>query len=1361
MNDRLPIHDAMPSILDREISQNDQDAFGHRHFALALRSMIESDRHQTPFSIGLLGGWGTGKSSIKELYRADLASDAVKQDGRRRSERFHCITFNAWRFGGRDHDIKRALLRHVFLELGGEEDSLQDRLFRQISETTEQPKSWRAVTGETLRAWLIPLPALVIVFAFLFAVLFLAKWLLHLEGPAQTILVACATALSGYVIHHVKPAEVKTNRAQTRIALPSTTSEQYEDMLLEQLGRYKDGQSRMPDGTNGRTCERLIIFVDDLDRLSADEMVLGLDAIRTFMEIPAGKLPKGLGLVFVISCDESRVADALARGRRSGDLPATVFNQSDARRYLDRIFQFRLEIPPPPRNDMREFALSKLKSLTEVTGDLQARGVPLESLVDRMIHVGVQDPRNALQIVNAFAQAWWIAVRREHEGVGSDRPGGLHDGAVTNHPISLGALCAMKVSFPGFYGDLQEDPTFLDAFTDVIVRGRSLDHLPASSRTRLIEKYLVGQDAAGEKIELRSEHRPLRQFIASLGGIRWADPMQSLLLLSEDPITRRLGAKISSIYGAFVSGDTAGVLEAMRRKGDSSALSQEQARTLYQMRDGTRLETEARRNNAAKVIADLIERVPAPSKGQLLGELCRDLDDSIDLRSRVGVQRIVKLLVDATGSDQRAIASRLVVDVLKSEQPVSLQLESMQTPSLDEAVEMARQVVPLALSVRASHGLESDAERRLCDWLLERVIRVSGEKSIQLPYAELEAWLSADRGQIAKLLGIRYLTVLADELERAGSASFDLNAALERVKSIAGALMMAGEESRQTLWGVLTRYIGMSEITIVQVAWMLGVTELHRASDAQASSFIAAWANRLIASGNDVPPIASADVLQPVCTAIGAKLQSLDESALSAVAVLIEHWSATPDSAEAACEVVRIVLPRADVVEERVTSKWASRVLSTLPEPCVRLLASRFESQTGAVQSAMIAAMNVTVSSDRIDDNACHRLALVVESTPEHAWSAGPLQGYLNSLLPQLAARFANPNGYLVAVFPIIAPVLRYASAATFGGQLQQLFNQAKAQPAHYAMLHKAMTGNWTLRADETNPYDPASIFNDACAFVVSYPAATNVDILESLSDMLRRSVVPDGQKPRFIETMCVVWKQAPLQSPHFFREYPELTPVQAHALAVTLDANNSEHLDALAHVWTSVSTGMSASARTETLRLLLSGGSLNSASEADVGLRIWLEVQGDAGAALLSAQLETADLPDEQRSRLWRQAARSALQLHAGFFIDVVPKVIALPNVEKTAGMIFDDVDVISKTLQDADARSKLAHRLMRSFSAASSNAIQGNICRYCENLIGQAALSDFRPAALTRDEFDIIKAAFGQAKDLKRLEKLVAVDA
>ena len=37
--------------------------------------------------------------------------------GKRRQDRIHAITFNAWRYGGGE-DIKRALLRHAFLELG-------------------------------------------------------------------------------------------------------------------------------------------------------------------------------------------------------------------------------------------------------------------------------------------------------------------------------------------------------------------------------------------------------------------------------------------------------------------------------------------------------------------------------------------------------------------------------------------------------------------------------------------------------------------------------------------------------------------------------------------------------------------------------------------------------------------------------------------------------------------------------------------------------------------------------------------------------------------------------------------------------------------------------------------------------------------------------------------------------------------------------------------------------------------------------------------------------------------------------------------------------------------------------------------
>ena len=113
--------------------------------------------------------------------------------------------------------------------------------------------------------------------------------------------------------------------------------------------------------------ERLVIFVDDLDRLSAAEMVRGLDAIRNFLELPlqeeVGARP--IGVVFVISCDEDRVAEALRV-----KLSRIRFRRSFRIRFLPRLmpvailtvsFQFRLEIPFFPKQDMRTFALKRLE----------------------------------------------------------------------------------------------------------------------------------------------------------------------------------------------------------------------------------------------------------------------------------------------------------------------------------------------------------------------------------------------------------------------------------------------------------------------------------------------------------------------------------------------------------------------------------------------------------------------------------------------------------------------------------------------------------------------------------------------------------------------------------------------------------------------------------------------------------------------------------------------------------------------------------------------------------------------------------------------------------------------------------------
>ncbi len=1347
----------MPSILDREISSANEDAFGHRHFAQALRSLIESPEHSPPFSIGLLGGWGTGKSSIKELYTADLRDDADSGSGKSRSQRVHCVTFNAWRFGGRDQDIKRALLRHVFLELGGKEENLEDRLFRQVSETRDKPKTLRELTKSTLRAWIAPLPAFLIAVVVLFLLFLAGKHFLHPGEASQSILFLCIFGLLLYIQKHVKPLDIKGSHPITRVALPSTSSEQFEDMLLAQLRRYKKGEDVSLDGRNGKSCERLVVFVDDLDRLSADEMVLGLDAVRTFMEIPKSRLPNGLGLVFVISCDEAKVADALAKGRnRSGELPATVFNHSDARRYLDRIFQFRLEIPPPPRNDMREFATRQLKRLTYITDDLTARGVELPPLVDRMIHVGVSDPRNALQIVNAFAQAWWIAVRREREGVGSARPGGLHEGAVTRHPISLGAICAMKVSFPDFYRDLLEDSSFLQAFMDVVLRGRSLDKTPEASRRKLIERYLVAQTEGRSTVEVKAEHRPLRQYLSSLGGLRWADRLQSLLLLSEDPTTRRLGASILPIYNAFVSGDTRGVLEGMGRHIDTSALNQDQARNLYQLFEDMRSETEARRSNAARVIADLMPRIPAPHASMLLGELCRDLDSSLSLRSQLGPKRVVALLEDANKSDRKSITSRLVSDITSTEHPIALSLQSLSPPGLDEAVEMVEIIVPFALATRADCGeLEQDAESSLLDWLITRNVRTEDGEGTQLPYEKLEAWLSGDAGDVASALGVRYGKALAERLESDETVEFDLAPALKRVQAIVSRSIETGGDERHEGWSLLLTYIGLSYAQAVEFAWELGVPLLGKANEDEVSSFVEQFAHRLQTSeGETIDP---EKAFNPLSNAVTRFIDTLHRESLGALVALTDRWSTTEATAELATELTRRLLPSGSSIEAAITSKWAPRLLNDLPMSCVRLLASRFKEQTNGVQTAVQSSLQFTINNDRIPDAVDARFSAFIDAVPQDCWSVAPLQEYLNLLLPQLAARFSNPNGYLASMMPRVARLLQSASPSVFGHHIQQLFIQAKGHSAHYPMLHESMTGLWPTPSAEFGPYNPAVIFTDAKAFVHGFTMPDNIKVVRSMRDMFERGVVPSSERANLLEAICVVWKTAPKQTADLIATYSNLSVEQAYVLVTTIDVNNDQQTSALTRAWRSVSQAMSPDARVAMLRTILSRGVVSSTSEADVCLRVWLDVQDDDGKVLLHNTLPAQDIPDEQRSRVWRQAVSRGDGLGPEFFIEIVPQVIVLPNLALTGPAVFEDEQRIKAILGERKNHSRFSRALMDVFTEAKSTTVKGQICKLCYALVGDAVLKSFGPKSLTPEEFAIVEGVFGDSAEVRRLKDAV----
>lgn len=187
----------MRALLDRELKDAGDDAFGHRDFARALRGLVESPENAPPFSVGLLGRWGTGKSSIKGIYLSSLEDDAATdRRGRKRADRFRTITFNAWRFGG--ENIKRALLREVYLKLGGEEPALNDRLFRQVHRTAQERRPWAEFFQDLLDRWVWSTVQVVVMF-----LLFVASlWAVQRYFPVADDLVrgGVIVALAGTVV---------------------------------------------------------------------------------------------------------------------------------------------------------------------------------------------------------------------------------------------------------------------------------------------------------------------------------------------------------------------------------------------------------------------------------------------------------------------------------------------------------------------------------------------------------------------------------------------------------------------------------------------------------------------------------------------------------------------------------------------------------------------------------------------------------------------------------------------------------------------------------------------------------------------------------------------------------------------------------------------------------------------------------------------------------------------------------------------------------------------------------------------------------------------------------------------------------
>lgn len=431
---------------DRALRAADQDRLGHQQFAEELAWLVRTA--PTPSNVALYGRWGSGKSSVGYLLKEHLAGDPSVKFAR----------FDAFKWT--ETPLRRHFLSQIAEELG-------DRKFRPSSLYTRTTRNTAVLDGESVKG--LVKNGAVVAGLLMFGAVFLTGVAVALErfGLSEaaalvpsvvvgTITFAGIAGLIGKTLLTVGVDALKVNQS---VEEPSS-GEQFEAEFGKIIERVTSKET-----------ERVVVFVDELDRCTPAEVVETLDTIRTFLDQK--------GCVFVVAADQHVLEQALTeRVRQTTPSDASHPYYSSGSEYLDKVFHYQMSLPPllPQR-------LSALAAeLVQDAGGVWSKLDDPARLATVLVPTHVTSPRRVKALLNAYVLAYRMLEIRCRAGA--------VEGSAKNRAYELAKLVCMRVEFPLFAADLHLNPR-LPEFVLHLGEGGSVEDLPRSL-TPLVRRLAVG-----------------------------------------------------------------------------------------------------------------------------------------------------------------------------------------------------------------------------------------------------------------------------------------------------------------------------------------------------------------------------------------------------------------------------------------------------------------------------------------------------------------------------------------------------------------------------------------------------------------------------------------------------------------------------------------------------------------------------------------------------------------------------------------------------------------------------------------------------------------------------------------------------
>ena len=378
---------------DQPIECRDEEVLGLGEYADALTEFI---RHcDTPLSIALQGDWGSGKTSLMTLIRNALKDESNE------GETYLTVWFNTWQYAQFNKPDTLAL-------------SMISRITDQLASNTDDAviQTVRQVVWAAMRVAAIYGAGLI--------------------GQAET-------------------AKEALNEAERTLGASQTTDP------ATALERIKEGLADIVRHRIGRDAKKVVVFIDDLDRLVPVRAVELLEAIKVFLDIEE--------CVYVIACDYSIIVTGLKEkfGVTGGELQGRTF--------FDKIIQVPFRMP------VRQYQVDQyIETLLERTGLDFRSDVDIDTYRD-LVHYSVGfNPRTMKRLLNTLQLLTILDDRRnKHDSSPStDRD------AMRRHVcrVTFGILCMLDCYEP-IYDHITENLSAQDllALRDGILTSSKYENL--------------------------------------------------------------------------------------------------------------------------------------------------------------------------------------------------------------------------------------------------------------------------------------------------------------------------------------------------------------------------------------------------------------------------------------------------------------------------------------------------------------------------------------------------------------------------------------------------------------------------------------------------------------------------------------------------------------------------------------------------------------------------------------------------------------------------------------------------------------------------------------------------------------------